>query len=406
MRKPQASTRPEYVELHCHSGYSFLDGASHPEELVLTAKELGYKALALTDHNGLYGSMEFAHMALAEGIRPITGAEVSVRLEKEPPPEDGDPINQSFHMTLLAETPKGYANLCRLISESHLESPRLNPSLHLDSLLERNEGLIVLTGCSKSPLLHHLEDAQHIGDAFAKKLLSAIGPDRLFVELQENEAKGDRPRNRKLARLADRMGIPVVATGNVHYHKQTRHRLQDVLVAIRNRSTLDNSHEVRRANAMYHLPKQEEMWARFETRTDALTNTLAIAERCQAFDLTQDMGYEFPDFEGSDRGSAISVLAEVCHVALEEKYALGSKKRDEAVSRLESELTLVDYHNLSGFFMVYRDIMNLAREVGAKVRGSAPRATSNLPPGRGRGSSVSSIICYLIGLSHIDPVEN
>ncbi|NNF27090.1 MAG: DNA polymerase III subunit alpha [Gemmatimonadetes bacterium] len=401
-----APSQPDYVELHCHSGYSFLDGASHPEELVLAARESGYEALALTDHNGLYGSMEFAHMARAEGLQAITGAEVSVRLDSDKVPEGIDPLNDAFHMTLLAETPVGYANLCRLISEAHLESPRLYPNLPIDSLLERNEGLIVLTGCKRSPLLHHLEDSAASGEAFARKLQASVAPDRLFVELQDNEAQGDRRRNRLLCRLADRLGIPVVATGNVHYHRPARHRLQDVLVSIRNRATLDNAHNVRRPNALYHLPSPGEMEMRFEGRPDALRNTRLIAERCQSFDLTKDMGYEFPDFDGSERGTADAVLSEVCRAALDEKYPLRSKLREDALSRLERELRLVEHHNLSGFFLVYRDIMNLAREVGARVRGSAPRASSNLPPGRGRGSSVSSIICYLIGLSHIDPVEN
>ncbi len=398
-----------YVELHCHSGFSFLDGASHPEELVLRAKELGYPALALTDHNGLYGSMEFAHMARAEALQPITGAEVSVRIEGANTQEDAtealDPVNDGFHMTLLAGTPTGYANLCRLLTQAHMERPRLSPSLPLPSLLERSEGIIALTGCRRSPLLHHLEDSVATGEAFARKLLSAFGPDRLFVELQDNGAQGDGARNRVLARLADRMGIPVVGTGNVHYHRRERHRLQDVLVAIRNRTTLDGSHALRRPNGEFYLASPEEVARRFESRPDALANTLRIAERCTAFDLTQDLGYEFPDFEGSHRGAAPEILAAVCRAALDEKYPPGSNHRDEAIRRLEEELRLVEHHRLSGFFLVYRDIMNLAREVGARVRGRAPRARSGLPPGRGRGSSVSSIICYLVGLSHVDPVE-
>ena len=141
---------PLYIELHCHSGFSFLDGASHPEELVFRALELGYPALALTDHNGLYGSMEFAQSARAEGLQPITGAEVNVVLDIPGVPQgldgldaadpDGDPLIRGCHMTLLAETPAGYANLCRLLSEAHLESERGRPTLPLSSLFTRTEG--------------------------------------------------------------------------------------------------------------------------------------------------------------------------------------------------------------------------------------------------------------------------
>ncbi len=405
---------PPYIELHCHSGFSFLDGASHPEELVFQALELGYPALALTDHNGLYGSMEFAQTARAEGLQPITGAEVTVALDIPGIPQgldgldaadpDGDPLIRGCHMTLLAETPAGYANLCRLLSEAHLESERGRPTLPLSSLFARTEGLIALTGCRQGPLLVALEDSVATAELLARRLQSAFGFGRLFVELQDNQEKGDSYRNRSLGRLADRLGIPVVATGNVHYHRPERHRLQDVFVSIRNRTTLNGSHAQRRSNARFYLASPEEMASRFPGRPDALAHTLEIAERCAAFDLTQDLGYTFPDFEGSDRGGALETLVAVCLAKLDERYG-GLKLEDEARERLHQELGLVDLHGLAGFFLVYRDIMELAREVAAEIRGTAPRAQAGLPPGRGRGSSVSSIICYLIGLSHVDPVK-
>ena len=405
---------PPYIELHCHSGFSFLDGASHPEELVFQALELGYPALALTDHNGLYGSMEFAQTALAEGLQPITGAEVTVALDIPGIPQgldgldaadpDGDPLIRGCHMTLLADTPAGYANLCRLLSEAHLESERGRPTLPLSSLFARTEGLIALTGCRQGPLLVALEDSVATAELLARRLQSAFGFGRLFVELQDNQEKGDSYRNRSLGRLADRLGIPVVATGNVHYHRPERHRLQDVFVSIRNRTTLNGSHAQRRSNARFYLASPEEMASRFPGRPDALAHTLEIAERCAAFDLTQDLGYTFPDFEGSDRGGALETLVAVCLAKLDERYG-GLKLEDEARERLHQELGLVDLHGLAGFFLVYRDIMELAREVAAEIRGTAPRAQAGLPPGRGRGSSVSSIICYLIGLSHVDPVK-
>jgi error-prone DNA polymerase len=243
-------------------------------------------------------------------------------------------------------------------------------------------------------------------EALTHRLVSAFGPGGVFVELQDNAIKGDAARNKALGRLAGRLGLGVVATGNVHYHRTERHRLQDVLVSIRNRTTLDGAHGVRRANELFGMATPWEMRHRFQSRPEALTNTLLIAERCAGFDLTEDLGYEFPDFEGADRGGALETLAAICLARIAELYEPGSAEERDAEERLHTELSLVDLHGLAGFFLVYRDIMDLAAVVAREVRGDAPRARSGLPPGRGRGSSVSSIICYLIGLSHIDPVKN
>ena len=391
-----------YVELHCHSGFSFLDGASHPQELAVRAVELGYPALALTDHNGLYGSMEFAHAAKRANLQPITGAEVTLR-ECFPGFEEPE---HGHHVTLLAETPQGYANLCRLLTETHMGSERGDARLPLPSLLELSEGLILLTGCGKSPVAAALASSVAEAEQMTRRLADAFGPGSVFVELQDNAVKGDTARNKALARLAGRMGLGVVATGNVHYHRPERHRLQDVLVSIKNRATLDGAHGARRANRLFHLAEPWEMRNRFQSRPEAITNTLLIAERCAAFDLTEDLGYEFPNFEGSAHGEALETLAAICLAKISTLYEPGSSRERDAEERLHTELRLVDLHGLAGFFLVYRDIMDLAVLVAREVRGEAPRARSGLSPGRGRGSSVSSIICYLIGLSHIDPVKN
>ena len=391
-----------YVELHCHSGFSFLDGASHPEELVMRAVELGYPALALTDHNGLYGSMEFAHAARNADLQPITGAEVTLRECFSGVEEPG----AGHHVTLLAENPNGYANLCRLLTEAHMGSERGDPRLPLTSLLELSEGLILLTGCRRSPIASALDSSVTEAEELTHRFISTFGPGNVFVELQDNAVRGDAARNKALGRLAGRLGLGVVATGNVHYHRPERHRLQDVLVSIKKRATLDGAHGARKANKLFHLSPVWEMRHRFQSRPEALTNTLLIAERCADFDLTEDLGYEFPDFEGSERGGALETLAAICLVKISELYKPGSVEEQDAEERLHTELSLVDLHGLAGFFLVYRDIMDLATVVAREVRGEAPRARAGLPPGRGRGSSVSSIICYLIGLSHIDPVKN
>src|SRR5690242_2015818 len=385
---------PGYVELHCHSGFSFLDGASSPEELVLEATHLGYRAIALTDHHGLYGSMAFAQAAKRLGIQAITGAEVT--------------LDSGAHLTLLAESATGYANLCRLITTAHLGSPdRRDPRLPFSSLTERHEGLIVLSGCRDGLLpLALAREGTAAGRRLAEQCRDAFGADNFFVELQRNGVRGDRGRTRDLAELAESAGLQVVATRDVHYHNVSRYRLHDVLVAIKNRTSLDGAHVARRPNNDFHLRPPGEVAALFPDLPRAIDNTRVIAERCAAFDLTRDLGYTFPDFRGADKTPAPQALAELCGARLEERYPPGSEWRVDAEKRLAEELRLIDHHKLSGFFLVYHDLFDLAREVGADVRKGTRRATSDLLPGRGRGSSVSSIVCYFLGLSHVDPIAN
>ena len=221
----RSSTVP-YVELHAHSSYSFLDGASLPEELAVSAAELGYPALALTDHDGVYGSLEFAHAAKHFGVRPITGAELT--------------LADRSHVTVLVETAKGYANLCRLITAAHAHTrpdgkesqPAADPALDQGLLEELNEGLVCLSGCARHGVAVRNPNA-------ASRLARAFGRERFFVELQRPYERGDARRNAGLRDLAEMLGVRTIVTGDVHAHHQRRAPLQDVLVAIRHRSALD-----------------------------------------------------------------------------------------------------------------------------------------------------------------------
>src|SRR6184192_4600913 len=325
-----------YIELHCHSAFSFLDGASLPEQLALTASQLGYPALALTDHHGLYGSMAFAQESQKLGLQAITGAELTLL--------DG------AHVTLLAETPEGYANLCRLITEAHLgRADRRDPRLDFASLEARHAGLIVLSGCRNGLLPGVLRrDGPAAARRLAERCRAVFGRENFVVELQRNYVRGDLALTRALKDVADSVRLSVVATGNVHYHKRERHRLHDVLVAIRHRTTLDGSHNVRHANSEFVLRPLAEVEEVLRECPDAVANTAALAERCRAFDLTRDLGYTFPDFRGADLTPAPRALAELCRAKLEELYP-GSPYRDDALRRLEQELTLIEHHRLSGF---------------------------------------------------------
>ena len=404
-----------YVELHCHSGFSFLDGSSQPQELVLEASKMGYPSLALTDHNGLYGSMEFAHEARKNGIQAIIGSEITIVLDIPEIPKklrllttpngEGDVLSEGCHLTILAKNTIGYANLCKIISEAHLKKTSIYPHVLFSSLITQTEGLIILTGCHKGPLSIALEDSFNTAEIVLRKLKNSLDQDQLFIEIQDNKTKGQKSRNKNLGFLADRFDIPLVATGNVHYHHSSRSRIQDILVSIRNRTTLDGSHRWRRPNSQFYLASPREMSYRFRNYPDALKQTLTIAEKCSDFDLTQNLGYTFPNFRGNSQNKALELLRLKCLSQLE-KYYEESSLINEARDRLYQELSLVDTHNLAGFFLVYSEIIELAEKVSSKLRIGVPRDQSGLPPGRGRGSSVSSIICYLVGLSHIDPVES
>jgi error-prone DNA polymerase len=383
-----------YSELHCHSAFSFLDGASPPDEILAEAHRLGYPALALTDRNGVYGSLAFAHAARALGIQAITGAEVSLT--------DGNDV------VLLAESAQGYSNLCRLLTGAHLGAERLDPRLALSAIADRQDGLIILSGSRRDGLLPHKLQQEGLNATryLAAHCKAMFGPERFFIEVQRNLVRGDMALSRGLIGIAEDLGLRTVATGSVHYHKRELHRLHDVMVAIRHRTTLDGSHRVRNPNSEFYLRPLDEVVSLFSDCPDAVSSTLAIAERCKAFDLTRDLGYGFPDFRGADRAPAPQALAELCNARLQERYPPGSLYHAQAVRRLEEELKLIELHKLSGFFLVYHDLFDLAREVASDIRKGSRRALGNLLPGRGRGSSVSSIVCYLLGLSHIDPIAN
>jgi error-prone DNA polymerase len=375
-----------FVELHCHSAYSFLDGASHPEELAARAAELGYEALALTDHDGVYGSLEFAYAAKAFGVRPITGAEVT--------------LSDGSHVTLLVESPRGYANLCRLLTAAHAETrPKptepIPPSLDRHLFAAYHEGLVCLSGCAREGL------AVRNGNG-AAELASVFGRDCFFVELQRPYERGDAQRNARLRQLAETIGVQTVVTGNVHAHNRRRALLQDAMVAIRHRTSLEGAERERRGNHECVLLAPDALAERFSDDRDAVARTAELAERLE-FDLTHELGYRYPDFSDRDE-PAIAELTRVCNRAFEARYSGTNGLKRKARARLEEELALIADLGLAGFFLLHWEVLELAAEVARAVRGrDTPR--HSLPPGRGRGSSVGSLVCYLTGLSHVDPVE-
>ena len=278
-----------YAELHAHSAFSFLDGASLPDELAGAAAELGYGAMALTDHNSVSGSMEFAQAAGALGLRAIHGAEIDL--------QDGR------HLTLLVEDAAGWRNLCRILTRAHAQTRRVTsesrsalgarrrplratrlsipPMVPLETVEAHAEGLVCLSGCARQGVRD---------EPTMRRLLAAFGRERLRVELQRPFQRHDRTLNRGLSAMAARLGIKTVATGNVHAHARSRAPLQDAFVALRNHTTLDASEPVRRGNFAHVLASPASMAARFEDHPEAVAETLELADRLR-FDLDCDLGY-------------------------------------------------------------------------------------------------------------------
>ncbi len=364
----------DYIELHAHSNFSLLDGACFPEELVEAARGRGMEALALTDHDGLYGVPRFFRAAREKGLKAIVGAELTLQ---------GD-----HHITLLARDPKGYANLCRLITKAQLSGSKGDPHLPLSSIGELSEGLICLSGCKRGEIPKLLlqgrkEDAEKTVD----KYRSLFSPGAFYLELQHHLDPEDTRLCRQLADLAKRTAVLPVATNNVHYRKRQDFRLHDVLTCIRNRVSLDDSAPFRRPNSEYFLKGPEEMLLLSGLPQEAIRQTLAIAGMCD-FELDFS-SYCFPDFPLPEGETAAMALRRLCYERAPRKYG---ELSGEVVSRLENELALIEEKRMCGYFLIVWDIMEFARTNGILSQG--------------RGSAASSIVAYVLGITPVDPIRH
>jgi len=362
-----------YVELHCHSNFSLLDGASHPEDLVSRAAELGMPALALTDHNGLYGAIRFYKACLKGGIKPIIGVEMT--------------LPGGHHVTLLAKDNTGYSNLCRLITGAQLKGRKGSPILDLESLAKHSNGLLCLSGCRSGEIANSVLSGQ-VREAYeaARRYMDIFGKDSLYIELQNNLYPEDGQLCHALVELAKKLELGYVATNNVHYARREGHKLHDVLTCIRNRATLDECKSLR-LNAEFYLKSFEEMAWLFQDYPEAISGTIAIAEKCN---VNLDFwGYRFPDFPLPKGETAASYLARLCRQKIHDRYGSISP---EIEARVTCELNLIEKLGLSGYFLIVWDIMDYAKRTGI--------------PAQGRGSAANSIIAYILGITKVDPIKN
>lgn len=389
-----------FVHLHVHSQFSFMDGAAPLQGLVDRAAELGMPALALTDHQGLYGALRFYKACHAAGIKPIVGCEVVVETagvltcEQDLPPHERLPLPartgfgrasaRGFHLTLLCADLEGYRNLCRLLSRTHLRGPHDESVVHLDDLRECSRGLIALSGCLNGEAATALAAGRTSRARRAlERLASCFARGDFYVELVQPLTRQAPRIVGGLTSLAGELGLPVVATNDVHYLRMADHRLHDVLSSAGACTALPGPFD--RPNAELWLKPPAEMRRLFERLPDACDATLELAKRC---DLELPLGtFHFPGADIPASETPYSVLAKESWKGLEHRYR---PMLPGAVERLQHELALIDSMGFSEYFLVVKEIVDFAKGRGIRCSG--------------RGSAGDSIVAYALGITDADPV--
>ncbi|MBE3571933.1 MAG: DNA polymerase III subunit alpha [Moorella humiferrea] len=376
-----------FVHLHVHSEYSLLDGACRIKDLVRAAGVMGMPALALTDHGVMYGAVDFYKAAREEGIKPIIGCEVYVaprsRHDREPHKDD-----YQYHLVLLAADERGYRNLTALVSAAYLEGFYYKPRVDRELLSRHSEGLIALSACLAGEVPDWLlKDRPDKAREAAAWLRDVFGRENFYLELQDQGLREQRKINAGLLEISRRLDVPLVATNDVHYITREQARLHDVLLCIQTGKTLDDPNRLRFPNDQFYLKTAAEMVDMFKEVPSALTNTLAVAERCNfefTFGRLHLPAYRVP--EGED---AASYLRRLCHEGLSRRYP-GDDGR--ARQRLDYELSIIEQMGYPGYFLIVWDIVNFARRQG-------------IPVGPGRGSAAGSLVAYCLGITSIDPLR-
>jgi error-prone DNA polymerase len=367
-----------YIELHTASAFSFLQGASLPEALVERAAKLGYPALALLDRDGVYGAPRFHKAATAAGIRPIIGAELTLRNGAEPTPRHLEP-NARCVLPVLCESAAGYRNLCRLITKMKLDAPKGEGALTLEDLDGHTAGLIALAGRAA------LDTCRFGVGGLVERLVGLFGRDRTYVELQRHDRRDEEADNRTLAGMAAAFRVPVVATGGVRFATPAERPLFDVLTCIHHHTDLARAGRRLAPNTERYLKPPAEMTALFGDRPDVVARTLELADRLQY--TMADLGYRFPDYPVPPGETQASFLRRMTEVGARDRYR---PYHDRARAQIARELDLIEKLDLAGYFLIVWDIVNFCRQQDILVQG--------------RGSAANSAVCYSLGITAVDPV--
>ena len=378
-----------FVHLHLHTEYSLLDGAVRMRELMHKAAEFKMPAVAVTDHGNLFGAIEFYQEAERAGIKPIIGCEayIAPRSHKE---KASSMREAAYHFTLLAENDAGYRNLVKLISTAHLDGFHYRPRIDKELLSQHREGLIGLSGCLASEVNSALQ-ANNVqkATAAAAEYRDILGPENFFVELHDHGIEEQKWCNAVLPKIAKDLGVGLVAANDVHFLTRDDHDAHDVMLCIGTGKMVADESRMKYAPELY-FKSPNEMRELFKDHPDAISNTLAIGERCN---VTIEFGKsKYPEYPVPEGYTREAYLRELCYKGLEDRYGERANTDKQLRERLAYELGVLEKTGFVSYILIVWDFIHFAKGRG-------------IPVGPGRGSAAGSLIAYVIGITDIDPLQ-
>jgi DNA polymerase-3 subunit alpha len=378
-----------FVHLHLHTEYSLLDGAVRMKELMKKAAEMKMPAVAMTDHGNLCGAIEFYQVATDAGLKPIIGVEAYMApgTIKDRPNSQRD---AAYHFTLLARDDTGYRNLVRLMSTAHLEGMHYKPRIDRELLAAHSEGLIGMSACLKGEINMAIQ-----ADQLAKARASAatfrdiLGAENFFLELHDHGLEAQRKCNAVLPTIAREFGLGLVAANDVHFLERRHHEAHDVMICIGTGKMVQDEKRMRYTPELY-FKSAAEMRALFPDHPKAISNTIAIAERC---DLKLEFGTsKFPEYEPPPGKTREQYLRELCAAGLQKRFGDRATTDAELLARLNKELEVLEKTGFVSYFLIVWDFIHFAKQRG-------------IPVGPGRGSAAGSLIAYVLEITDIDPLQ-
>ena len=401
-----ANKDKDFVHLHVHSDYSLLDGCCRMDRLMDRAVELGMSAMALTDHGNLFGAISFVKQAEKRGIKPIIGCEGYLVTDHKNDERPGRENHKSYHLGLLAKNFEGYQNLCKVVSDAHVDGFYYRPRTDLEKLAEHAKGLIGFTGCMQGwiPQLI-LRGQEEEAEQALGQMIDIFGKENYFVELHNHGIEEQAQLVPPLIKLAKKFGLKTIASNDVHYVKGEDWAPHDALLCIQTGSKLDDANRMRYEAREFYLKSREEMEDLFREVPESIVNTFAVAEMCEVklpFGENNYPVFTMPPEIKTEVSDNIEYLRKLCVEGLQERYEVAYEEASdreqedsqakELSERLDYELGVIGKTGFNDYFLIVADFMNWAREKG-------------VPVGPGRGSGAGCLVAYVLGITDIDPLR-